>query len=88
MYYLPENTRMCGYYECKECNSRFLDIKTAPKIICPYCGENPDMEIGPDDIIKPAEESAELIQVLYDEDVEKYDRLLSLAITGGDFNWI
>ena len=33
-------------------------------------------------------ESAKLIQILEGEDVEKYDALLSLAETGGDYNWI
>ena len=25
MYYVPDGTAQCGYYECKECGSRFLD---------------------------------------------------------------
>ena len=33
-------------------------------------------------------ENAKLLQVLEEEDVEKYDTLLSLAITGGDEGWI
>ena len=60
MYYVPDGTEQCGYYECKECGSRFLDLKIAPTLVCPYCGE----------------------------EVEKMDKLLSLAVTGGDFNWI
>ena len=77
MYYVPDDTDQCGYYECKECGSRFLDLKIAPAIVCPYCGEEPDMEIGPDEeMIRGAEE------------VEKMDTLLSLAVTGGDYNWI
>ena len=47
MYYVPDGTEMCGYYECKDCGSRFLDVKIGPQIVCPYCGEEPDMEIGP-----------------------------------------
>lgn len=27
MYYVPDDTDQCGYYECKECGSRFLDLK-------------------------------------------------------------
>lgn len=27
MYYVPDGTEQCGYYECKECGSRFLDLK-------------------------------------------------------------
>ncbi len=26
MYYVPDGTEQCGYYECKECGSRFLDL--------------------------------------------------------------
>ena len=57
MYYVPDGTEQCGYYECKECGSRFLDLKIAPTLVCPYCGE-------------------------------EMDKLLSLAVTGGDFSWI
>ena len=35
-----------------------------------------------------AEENATLLEVIENEDVEKYDTLLSLAITGGDYSWI
>ena len=89
MYYVPDGTEMCGYYECKECGSRFLDIKIAPSLVCPYCGEEPDMEIGPDDEMPVIKEDAKLIKMLSNkEEVEKYDKLLSLAVTGGDFDWI
>ena len=53
-----------------------------------YCGEEPDMEIGPDEEAPQKRDSAKLIQILEGEDVEKYDALLSLAETGGDYNWI
>ena len=66
MYYVPDGTRLCGFYECSECHSRFLSLMTAPSMICPACGK----------IIEGEEE------------VEKYDTLLSLAITGGDYEWI
>ena len=46
------------------------------------------MEIGPDDEMPSASEAAKLIQMVEGEDVEKYDVLLSLAITGGDYEWI
>ncbi len=89
MYYVPDDTERCGYYECKECGSRFLDIKIAPSLVCPYCGEEPDMEIGPDDEMPVIKEDARLIKMLSNkEEVEKYDKLLSLAVTGGDFDWI
>ena len=86
---MPDDTERCGYYECKECGSRFLDIKIAPSLVCPYCGEEPDMEIGPDDEMPVIKEDAKLIKMLSNkEEVEKYDKLLSLAVTGGDFDWI
>ena len=35
-----------------------------------------------------APEAAKLIKVVKDEEVEMMDSLLSLAITGGDYEWI
>lgn len=89
MYYVPDGTKRCGYYECKECGSRFLSLKIGPQIVCPDCGEEPDMEIGPDEEMVQAVETAKLVRVIEgEEEVEKMDGLLSLAITGGDYNWI
>ena len=88
MYFVPDNTKRCGFYECTACGRRFLDIRIAPTLVCPYCGETPDMEIGPDDEIAVSQETAKLLQMVEGEDVEKYDTLLSLALTGGDFEWI
>lgn len=89
MFYVPDGTNQCGFYECKECGNRFLDLRIGPSIVCPYCGEEPDMEIGPDDDIPDVKESAKLIQMVCgEEEVEKMDILLSLAVTGGDYSWI
>ena len=88
MFYVPDGTEKCGFYECSECGNRFLDTRIAPQIVCPYCGEESDMEIGPDEEITKSGENAILLQMLEGEDVERYDTLLSLAITGGDFSWI
>ena len=89
MYYVPDNTEMCGFYECRECSQRFLDTMIVPKMVCPYCGTVPDMEIGPDDELPEVKETAELLEVIEGaENVEKMDILLSLAITGGDYEWI
>lgn len=89
MYYVPDGTEQCGFYECKECNSRFLDLKIGPSLVCPYCGETPDMEIGPDDAMPVIKEDAKLIEVITGtEEIEKMDSLLSLALTGGDYAWI
>ena len=83
MYYVPDGTEVCGFYECEECGNRFLSLKIGPKLVCPYCGEEPDMEIGPDEEMPVAKETAKL-----PENVERMDALLSLAVTGGDYEWI
>ena len=85
MYYVPDGTELCGYYECEECGNRFLSLQVGPRLICPYCGESPEMEIGPDEEMPTVVETAKLIQVVRGvNEVEKIDTLLSLAITGGD----
>ncbi len=89
MYYVPDGTQMCGYYECSDCKNRFLSLKIVPQLVCPYCGEEPDMELGPDEEMPEIKEAAKLIQVVSgDEEVEKMDTLLSLAITGGNYDWL
>lgn len=89
MFFVPDNTALCGFYECDDCGERFLSLQIAPKIICPYCGEIPDMEVGPDEELPVAKESARLLKVVEGEDeVAKMDALLSLAITGGDYEWL
>lgn len=89
MFYVPDKTAICGFYECEECGERFLDIKVGARIVCPYCGEEPDMEIGPDEEMTKTKENAVLLKVIEGEDeVEKMDGLLSLAATGGDYEWI
>lgn len=89
MFYVPDGTEMAGFYECEECGERFLSIHIAPKLICPYCGEEPEMEIGPDDEMPTASEKAKLLSVVEGADeVEKMDGLLSLAVTGGDYEWL
>ena len=66
-----------------------LALQTGPQLVCPYCGEEPDMEIGPDEEMPVISEDAKLVKMLEgEEEIEKYDQLLSLALTGGDYNWI
>ena len=78
MFYVPDGTHRCGLYTCEKCGSRFLDIKVGPSLVCPYCGEMPVIS-----------EDAKLVKMLEgEEEIEKYDQLLSLALTGGDYNWI
>ena len=88
MYYLPEGTTRCGFYECKKCGKRLLDMKIMPVIACPDCDLDVDMEIGPDEEMPDVNPTAQLLQVCEGEEVEKMDTLLSLAITGGDYEWI
>lgn len=89
MFYVPDGTELCGFYECTECGNRFLSLQIGPTLVCPYCGEEPNMEIGPDDEMPVIVESAKLIQVVRGaEEVEKFDSLLSLAVTGGDYDWL
>ena len=88
MYYVPDGTLMCGFYECEACGSRFLDLKIGPKLVCPYCGEEPDMEIGPDDPMPTEEESAKLLRVLEDEkEIAGWDRMLG-SFHDDDESWI
>lgn len=80
MFYVPDGTERCGYYECEDCGSRFLDRRIAPTLVCPYCGKEVDMEIGPDEEMPVVKESAKLIEMLTGEDVEKYDTLRALQL--------
>lgn len=88
MYFVPDGTQVCGFFECEECGMRYLSRTIAPTMVCPYCGEEVDMELGPDDEMPTETETAKLIKVVEGEDVEKMDALLSLAITGGDCEWL
>ena len=88
MYYVPEGTKKCGYYQCERCGGKFLSLQTMKTIDCTYCAEEIDMEMGPDEDMTEVKDTAKLIEVLEGEDVEKMDTLLSLAITGGNYDWI
>lgn len=90
MYYVPDETKKCGFYECKKCGERFLSLQTMDKIPCPTCEQYIDYEIGPDESLEELLDTAELIKVIEGtEEIECMDSLLSLAITGGDpDNWI
>ena len=57
-------------------------------MVSPYCGEEVDMELGPDEEMPEIKEDAKLLKVIEGEEIERMDGLLSLARTGGDFNWI
>ena len=34
MYYVPEGTTRCGYYECESCGEKFLSLQTMEHINC------------------------------------------------------
>ena len=88
MYYVPDGTVKCGYYECTKCGEKFLDIQTNESITCPFCESEIDYEIGPDEDINTLKAEAKLIKIVEGEEVEKLDMLLSLAVTGGNYEWI
>jgi len=52
MYYVPDGTKECGYYECKKCGNRFLSMQTMKRIPCPDCEAEIDYEIGPDESLE------------------------------------
>ena len=88
MYYVPDETPNCGYSECKECGTRFLLLRLEEVIPCPYCERDFDPEIGPDEEMIKSHAQATLEKVIVGEDVEKWDKLLNLAIPGGDEEWL
>ena len=54
MYYVPDGTKECGFYECKKCGNRFLSLQTMKRIPCPDCEAEIDYEIGPDESLEDA----------------------------------
>ena len=89
MYYVPDGTKECGYYECKKCGNRFSVYADDEEDSMPDCEAEIDYEIGPDESLEDVLDTAELIQKIEgEEEVEKMDTLLSLALTGGDYSWI
>lgn len=72
----------------RNAGNRFLSMQTMKRIPCPDCEAEIDYEIGPDESLEDVLDTAELIEKIEGEEVEKMDALLSLAVTGGDYNWI
>ena len=88
MFGIPVYIAQC-FIECRKCGNRFLSLQTMKYIPCPDCEQEIDYEIGPDESLEDVLDTAELLQKIEgEEEVEKMDALLSLAITGGDCNWI
>ena len=48
MYYVPDGTTKCGFYECKCCRSRFVWLQKNKKKPIPDCVQDGVMEIVPD----------------------------------------
>lgn len=89
MFYVPDGTTRCGFYECEKCGYRFLDEAVEERIPCPSCSDDFDLEIGPDEAMPEDSQDAVRLQLVEGaEEVEKMDSLLSLAITGGNYDWI
>ena len=86
-----EESEVENYVLCTRWHKRvrILSLQTMNTIPCPDCGMDIDYEIGPDETLEAAEDTAVLVEkITGEEEVEKMDSLLSLAITGGDYNWI
>ena len=76
MYYVPDGTKECGYYECKKCGNRFLSMQTMKRIPCPDCEAEIDYEIGPDESLEDVLDTAELIQKI---DLAEWDFEVNLT---------
>ena len=76
MYYVPDGTKKCGYYECKKCGNRFLSLQTMEKIPCPDCEAEIDYEIGPDENMEDILDTAQLLQK-----IEGVKTLSSVSLT-------
>ena len=89
MYYVPDGTKVCGYYECKKCGNRFLSLEVKNKIPCRSVRQRSTMRSVRMNHWRIFLETAKLKEKIEgEEEVEQMDALLSLAVTGGDFNWI
>ena len=73
MYYVPDGTKECGFYECKKCGNRFLSLQTMKRIPCPDCEAEIDYEIGPDESLEDVLDTAELIEKI--EGVEEVKKI-------------
>lgn len=89
MYFVPDGTKECGYYECKKCGYRFLSLQTMKRLRVLIVSQRLIMKSDRMNQWKMFIDTAELLEKIKgEEEVEKMDTLLSLAITGGDESWI
>ena len=82
----------CGFYECKNVETVSYPYRQMNRIPCPECEAEIDYEIGPDESMEDALDTAELLEkIIGEEEVEKMDGLLSLGklpvetVTGFNF---
>ena len=74
-------------YQMAQKSVDFMNVKNVET--CPDCEAEIDYEIGPDESLEDVLDTAELIEKIEgEEEVAKMDALLSLALTGGDYNWV
>ena len=68
---------------------QMMDYSREKQIPCPDCAAEIDYEIGPDETMEEVVDTVILLEkVEGEEEVIRMDALLSLAVTGGDYNWI
>lgn len=88
MYFVPDGTCRCGFYECRECGYRFLSLQTEERIPCPLCASEVDYEIGPDESLEDLLNTAVRKETVEGpEDVARMDALLSVAYAE-DESWL
>ena len=73
MYYVPDGTKKCGYYECKKCGNRFLSLQTMEKIPCPDCEAEIEYEIGQMKVLEDIQILAQLLQKIEGEERNRKD---------------
>lgn len=89
MFFVSDGTTKCGFYECRECDYRFLSEQTLPRIACPLCEQDICYEIGPDENLEDLLNTANLKEIIEGkEEVEKLDALLSCAYQDDSDSWL
>ena len=84
--------KKCITYQTEPKHVVIMNARNAATAFYPFspdCEAEVDYEIGPGESLEDVLDTAVLLQKIEgEEEVEKMDALLSLAITGGDFDWI